>query len=191
MNDVELWLISGLRPSEGVCDISVAELTDRIRNEGVWTHPVPVCEQTGLVMDGNHRLKAAERLGLQWVPVIPLSYFGGRVVVRDRKDGGLFDLSRLLPVVHTGTLLPYKTTEHEFEPALPVISIRLNSLLNRSQIQFAPVSMLANRRLLQTARPERVNFKERPLAAVSDAPSRAPPTRPGESVRRPRWSFAN
>jgi hypothetical protein len=80
-------------------------------------------------MDGNHRLKAAERLGLQRVPVIPLSYLGGRVVVRDRKDGGLFDLSRFRLVVDTGTLLPYKTTAHEFEPALPVVSIGLNSLL--------------------------------------------------------------
>lgn len=76
-------------------------------------------------MDGNHRLKAAERLGLQRVPVIPLSYLGRRVVVRDRSDGGLFDLSRFRRVVDTGTLLPYKTTAHEFEPALPVVSMAL------------------------------------------------------------------
>jgi hypothetical protein len=130
VNDVELWLISSLRPSESVSDTDVVELTNVIRNTGIWTHPIPVCEQTGPVMDGNHRLKAAERLGLQRVPVIPLSYLGGRVVVRDRNDGGLFDLARFRLVVDAGTLLPYKTTAHEFEPALPVVSIALNSLLN-------------------------------------------------------------
>jgi hypothetical protein len=130
LNDVELWLICSLRPSEGVCASAVVELTDRIRHIGVWTHPIAVCEQTGLIMDGNHRLKAAQRLGLQRVPVVPLSYLGGRVVVRDRTDGGLFDLSRLRPIVDTGTLLPYKTTAHEFEPALPVVSIGLNRLIH-------------------------------------------------------------
>jgi hypothetical protein len=81
-------------------------------------------------MDGNHRLKAAKRLGLQRVPVISLNYLGGWVVVRDRKDAGFFDLSRFRLVIDTGTLLPYKTTAHEFDPALPVVSIGLNSLLN-------------------------------------------------------------
>lgn len=127
-SDVELWFIASLRPSEIVCDTGVVELTDRIRHDGVWTHPIPVCEKTGLVMDGNHRLKAAQSLGLQRVPVIPLSYLGGRVVVRDRKTGGLFDLSRFHLVVMTGALLPYKTTAHEFDPPLPVVSMRLSGL---------------------------------------------------------------
>jgi hypothetical protein len=51
-------------------------------------------------------------------------------LVEDGADVGLLDLSRLRLVVDTGTLLPYKTTAHEFEPVLPVVSIGLDSLLD-------------------------------------------------------------
>src|SRR5580698_10193591 len=62
--EVALWGVSSLVPSEMVLDAQVKELARRIAESGIWTHPIPVCAKSGLVMDGNHRLKAAKSLGL-------------------------------------------------------------------------------------------------------------------------------
>jgi ParB-like chromosome segregation protein Spo0J len=62
-----------------VLDAQVQELARRIVESSIWTHPIPVCARSGLVMDGNHRLKAAKSLGLRRVPVVPLSYASQRV----------------------------------------------------------------------------------------------------------------
>lgn len=125
---VQLCDIRAVRASEIVCEQAVARLAGDIARDGVWTHPIAVCELTGLVMDGNHRLSAAKRLEFERLPVVRLSYLGGRVRVWDRGDGGRFDLSRLDRIVKEGTVLPYKTTRHEFEPALPVVAIRIELL---------------------------------------------------------------
>jgi ParB-like chromosome segregation protein Spo0J len=126
--EVALWGVSSLVPSEMVLDAQVRELARQIVERGIWTHPISVCARSGLVMDGNHRLKAAKSLGLRRVPVIPLSYESRRVRVRDRRDGAPFDRSRFDAVIRAAALLPYKTTLHEFEPTLPVTSIALDLL---------------------------------------------------------------
>jgi ParB-like chromosome segregation protein Spo0J len=126
--EVALWGISSLVPSEMVLDAQVKELARRIVESGIWTHPIPVCARSGLVMDGNHRLRAAKSLGLRRVPVIPLSYESQRVKVRNRRDGAPFERSRFDAVIRAAALLPYKTTLHEFEPTLPVTSIALDLL---------------------------------------------------------------
>jgi ParB-like nuclease domain len=126
--EVALWGISSLVPSEMVLDAQVQELARRIVESGIWTHPIPVCARSGLVMDGNHRLKAAKSLGLRRVPVVPLSFQSERVKVRDRRDGMPFEQSRFDAVIRAAALLPYKTTLHEFEPTLPVTCIALHLL---------------------------------------------------------------
>jgi ParB-like chromosome segregation protein Spo0J len=126
--EVALWPTCALIPSEAVLELEVKKLAQAIFGSGVWTHPIPVCVQSGLVMDGNHRLEAARYLGLKRVPVVPLSYESRRVRVRNRRDGAPFDLSRLDTVIRSGARLPYKTTRHEFEPSLPVTDITLDVL---------------------------------------------------------------
>lgn len=126
--EVALWGVSSLVPSEMVLDAQVKELARQIVASGIWTHPIPVCARSGLVMDGNHRLKAAKSLGLRRVPVVPLSYESQRVRVRDRRGGAPFDRSRFDRVIRAAALLPYKTTLHEFEPTLPITSIALDVL---------------------------------------------------------------
>jgi hypothetical protein len=126
--EVALWGVSSLVPSEMVLDAQVKELARRILESGIWTHPIPVCAKSGLVMDGNHRLKAAKSLGLRRVPVVALSYESQRVMVRNRRDGAPFDRSLFDAVIRAAALLPYKTTLHEFEPTLPMTSIALDVL---------------------------------------------------------------
>jgi hypothetical protein len=128
VNFVALWGISSLVPSEMVLDAQVKELAQRIVESGIWTHPIRVCARSGLVMDGNHRLKAAKSLGLLRVPVVPLSYESQRIKVRNRRDGAPLARSRFDAVIRAAALLPYKATLHESEPTLPVTSIALDLL---------------------------------------------------------------
>jgi len=126
--EVALWGISSLVPSEMVLDAQVKELARRIVESGIWTHPIPVCARSGLVMEGNHRLKAAKSLGLRRVPVVPLSCESQRVKVCNRRNGAPFARSRFDAVIRAAALPPYNTALHEFEPTLPVTSIALELL---------------------------------------------------------------
>ena len=49
-------------------------LVEKIRNDGVWTDPVIVDEKTMIVLDGVHRVAAAEELGLKYIPVCLVDY---------------------------------------------------------------------------------------------------------------------
>jgi ParB-like chromosome segregation protein Spo0J len=126
---VELCAIGSIRASEMICPDTVSLLADKIRHRGIWTHPIPVCDIRALVMDGNHRLAAATRLGLRRVPVIRLSYVSTQVKVWNRLDGAQFDLARLDQIISERTVLPYKTTRHEFAPPLPLVEVMLQSLI--------------------------------------------------------------
>lgn len=131
MDEFLLLPISTVIQSEAVDEASVRRLASLIRQSGVWTHPIPVCRETGLVMDGNHRLRAAEYLGFARIPVYSLSYGDARVQVYHRSDGSAFELSRLASVIATKSPLPYKTTRHVFEPPLAVASISIELLRAR------------------------------------------------------------
>src|SRR5690606_19442150 len=65
---------STLKHIEGHDEARVATLMDKIRREGVWTKPLYVEKNHGLVLDGQHRLEVALRLGLRQVPVQGFDY---------------------------------------------------------------------------------------------------------------------
>jgi len=56
---VALKPVSFLRASEIVDEGDVCRLAVAIRNAGDWTTPIPIEKESGIVMDGNHRLRAA------------------------------------------------------------------------------------------------------------------------------------
>jgi hypothetical protein len=125
---VELWPVALLRPSEAVDESAVQRLVLRIREQGVWTAPIPLDAASGWVMDGNHRLRAARALGLMRVPCVPFDHADPRVQVTDWKTGLPFEPQRLQALSASGALLPYKTTRHRFTPDLPVTAIALDVL---------------------------------------------------------------
>ncbi|WP_224079225.1 ParB N-terminal domain-containing protein [Cupriavidus laharis] len=125
---VTLQPVSFFRQSEQVDIEGVWMLTELIASDGCWLTPIPVEASHGIVMDGNHRLRAAMRLGLKRLPCIPLRYGDPRVCVRDWNSGEPFDTGCILRTVTCGGLLPHKSTRHFFEPSLPVTSIPLGRL---------------------------------------------------------------
>jgi len=112
--------------SEAVDEAAVRRLAAKIAGEGVWSTPIPVDADTGIVMDGNHRTRAARQLGLSHVPCVLLSYRDPRVRVTDWQTGEPFCIETIFrSVLMQRRTLPYKTTRHVFAPALPETEIRL------------------------------------------------------------------
>ncbi len=116
-------------PSEEVDTDHVRRLADTIRATGLWTTPIPIERDTGIVMDGNHRVRAAALLGLHHLPCVLLDYADPRVSVTHWSSGAPFSVASIRQrIVAERRLFPYKTTRHRFAPALPGTEIPLTVL---------------------------------------------------------------
>ncbi len=116
-------------PSEEVDADHVRRLADTIRATGLWTTPIPIERDTGIVMDGNHRIRAAALLGLHHLPCVLLDYADPRVSVTHWGSGAPFSVASIRQrIVTERHLFPYKTTRHRFAPALPSTEIPLTVL---------------------------------------------------------------
>ena len=104
--------LGSLRASEQVLDERVRALAWRIQREGRWLAPLTIDEESGVVMDGNHRLQAAQQLGLRRLPCIALSYADPRVSVACWTTGLPFDPQRVFATLARGALLRPKSTRH-------------------------------------------------------------------------------
>jgi hypothetical protein len=126
--EIALRPLSWFRQSEHVDPGNVKFLAETIVRAGHWLEPIIVEKSCGIVMDGNHRLNAAMELGLKRVPCIQLEYGDPRVCVRHWRTGYHFEVAHIFRTIAQGEIFPYKTTRHEFNPALPVISVPLGAL---------------------------------------------------------------
>lgn len=122
--------ISFLRQSEMVDEDHVHSLASTIERTDAWTTPIPVEAGAGIVMDGNHRLRAAMMLGLRYVPCIVLDYLDPRVRVTHWRTNAPFCVASIgRRILHDKGLFPYKTTRHSFAPTLPRTEIPLRLLV--------------------------------------------------------------
>lgn len=123
---VALKPVSFLRASEKVDEAHACRLACAIREAGEWTTPIPVERETGIVMDGNHRLRAAVLLGLRHLPCVLLDYQDPRVSVTHWHTGEPFCVRSICRLILLDKrLFPYKTTRHRFAPLLPLTEIPL------------------------------------------------------------------
>jgi hypothetical protein len=121
--------IAFLRQSERVDEHHVRSLASTIARIAAWTEPIPIDMSTGIVMDGNHRLRAAMMLGLRYVPCVLLDYRDPRVSVTHWRTNAPFCVASIgRRLLHDQRLFPYKTTRHRFAPALPHTEIPLRLL---------------------------------------------------------------
>ncbi|MDY7579985.1 transcriptional regulator [Herbaspirillum sp. RTI4] len=126
---VVLKPLSFLRRSEQVDDENVRRLAATISAEDIWTSPLPVERDTGIIMDGNHRICAASLLGLAFAPCVLLDYRDPRVSVRHWQSDDPFDIVHIYrAILEEHRILPHKTTRHSFAPALPQTRINLRLL---------------------------------------------------------------
>ncbi|MDC7703721.1 ParB N-terminal domain-containing protein [Vogesella indigofera] len=121
-------------PSEEVDEGAVHRLAAAIARAGMWTTPIPVDRETGIIMDGNHRARAAVLLGLHYLPCVLLGYRDPRVVVTHWCSGEPFCVDSIQrQILLHKKRFPYKTTRHLFAPALPETEIQLGMLRGTAQ----------------------------------------------------------
>jgi L-serine kinase (ADP) len=97
---------------EGFDEARVLELRAKIEREARWTKPLYVERTHGLVLDGQHRLQVARRMGLARVPVQRFDYRDVAVWTL-RKDHPV-DVDTVIRRATAGDLYPYKTVKHKF-----------------------------------------------------------------------------
>lgn len=114
----ELLALVELLPIEEVDEAAVAVLAEAISYASIWTSPLCIERFTAIVMDGNHRLAAAKRLGLACVPCVRYGY--DEVAVSATRDDIDVDGDSIIAKALSGALYPAKTTKHIFPEYLTV-----------------------------------------------------------------------
>lgn len=123
---IELFPVSGLKHIEGFSRKRVVWLREKIMTEGVWTKPLALDLEHGLVLDGQHRMEVARSLGLSKVPAIRFDY--AKVPLRSLRDNHRFDWQDVVTRALSGDIYPYKTVKHDFDEPLPDIIFNLAEL---------------------------------------------------------------
>jgi hypothetical protein len=126
MKDIVLRPVLDLRATEETDPPHADAVASLILRAGVWTTPVCIERETGAVMDGHHRLAAAHRLGLQMIPVVPLTY--DQVELQAWRSGFEVSPIEIVRRALAGDLYPPKTTRHLFPEALPTCLVPLARL---------------------------------------------------------------
>lgn len=100
----EMWDIDRLRPNEwnpNLQDDKTYELTKLSMIEEGFSDPIDV-DPTGLILDGEHRWRAAKELGMTQVPVFIKARYGDEAkitTIRKDRTHGEPDLVRLAEIV--------------------------------------------------------------------------------------------
>jgi hypothetical protein len=72
--EIRLEELEKLTIHEEVLPDALQELVEKIRGDGYFEHPVIVDSKTLVVLDGTHRVSAAEKLGCRLMPVCLVEY---------------------------------------------------------------------------------------------------------------------
>ncbi len=132
MNNYRITLlrIDKIRPTEETNVGQVNSLANAIQVAGVWTHPLLVDDVFCALMDGHHRYRAAQQIGLRTVPVALLSYDDHRVHLEAWLPGETYTPECLREIARTGALLPPKSTRHVIDTPLPRCCVPLDALMS-------------------------------------------------------------
>lgn len=109
--------VSLLRGIEEFDQERVNVLESKIRKDGHWMVPVVAEVQHHLVLDGQHRLEVARRLGIKRIPVIFVRY--DEVQVWTLRKEEKVSPNRVIARVNKGSIYPYKTVKHKFNFKVP------------------------------------------------------------------------
>jgi hypothetical protein len=123
---VQFFPVDQLKHIEGFSQKRANWLRQKILDEGVWTKPLALDNEHGLVLDGQHRMEVALALGFTRVPVVHFNY--ADVALRSLRANHSFTWKDVVERALAGDIYPYKTVKHDFDTPLPKIDIKLEEL---------------------------------------------------------------
>jgi choline kinase len=115
-----------LKHIEGFDNQRVDTLLKKIESEGIWSAPLLVENKDFIVLDGQHRLEVAKKLGLKKVPIILSSYED--VIVWSLKKEEKVSCEIIRKRIKNNSPYPYKTVKHLFSFQIPKTNYPLYSL---------------------------------------------------------------
>lgn len=124
--EIQLVPVKKLRHIEGFSEKRVAWLSVKVLREQRWTKPLALDTDTYLVMDGQHRMEVAHRLGLSVVPAVLFRY--SEVKLWSLRPNHEFTWETVVDRGLTGEIYPYKTVKHAFPKPVPVCDYPLSDL---------------------------------------------------------------
>ncbi len=106
--------ISTLKVHERISRSRLAAVRKSLVRDGMIRRPVIVERHARVILDGHHRVRVLQELGVLKVPVIFVSYFSPSVTVRLRRTALRMRCIKyaVLFAAGTGRVFPNKTTRH-------------------------------------------------------------------------------
>jgi hypothetical protein len=123
---IDLVDVLSLSHIEGFSDKRVKWLTNKIIAEGSWNKPIVVEDEHLLVMDGQHRMEAALRMGLARVPAVRYRY--DEVEVWSLRSNHEVTPQLVVARALAGDIYPYKTVKHSFPEPIPACAVPIAQL---------------------------------------------------------------
>lgn len=128
MRKVCLLNINRLKAHEQISLARGRVVQDLLIRAGKFTQPIIVDKNTGVILDGHHRVFILKRLGCRKVPALAVNYQSKIISVRGRRKNYRINKTIVLKTALNNQLLPYKTTKHLLKIKMPKISMNFNQL---------------------------------------------------------------
>ncbi len=118
-----------LHPHEKIRPSRLKELSKEILDEGVLRRPLVVDRKTRVILDGHHRYRILQLLGVEIIPVLLVEYSSPDVSVFPRRVGYRVSKQLVVDMGLSGQLMPPKTTRHVLEIDTRPVDLPLKYLL--------------------------------------------------------------
>ena len=117
-----------LTAHEEVDEDHLVELTAEILRDGILRQPVLVDSESGVILDGHHRVRALKTLGCSLIPAYLVDYLDSGIEVWPRRPGIPVDKEGVVKAGLSGLPYPPKTTRHEWPLPPEARPVSLSSL---------------------------------------------------------------
>jgi len=118
-----------LYPHEKIYPSRLKELSKKILDEGFLRKPIVVDRKTRVILDGHHRYRILQWLGVETIPVMLVEYSSSNVSVFPRRVGYKVSKQLVVEMALSGRLMPPKTTKHVLEIDIRPVDLPLKCLL--------------------------------------------------------------
>lgn len=125
-DNIQLVDVDFLKHPEGFGENRVEWLKNKIESEGFWNKPICIDGENGIVMDGQHRMEVAKKMGLSKIPAVKFSHLD--VEFWSLRENHEVTLELILSKSLSGNPYPYKTVKYSFPLEIPSCNIPLEEL---------------------------------------------------------------
>jgi hypothetical protein len=103
-----------LNPHEQIIEENLKKVLTSLKTEKRLKEPVVVDKESKVILDGHHRVKGFEILGLREIPCRLVDYSSDRITVEPNRNGSV-SKEEVIEKGLSDELFPPKTSKHVFE----------------------------------------------------------------------------